>query len=42
MKEELVEEMLKLHLNMDVSLEELSDSQELAIEKFKKGRMRNL
>lgn len=37
MKEELVEEMLKLHLNMDVSLEELSDSQELAIEKFKKG-----
>lgn len=37
MKEELVEEMLKLHLNMDISLEELSDSQELAIEKFKKG-----
>jgi ATP-dependent DNA helicase PIF1 len=37
MKEELVEEMLKLHLNMDVSLEELGDSQELAIEKFKKG-----
>jgi ATP-dependent DNA helicase PIF1 len=37
MKEQLIEEMLKLHLGKDVSLDNLSEGQELAIEKFKKG-----
>jgi ATP-dependent DNA helicase PIF1 len=37
MKEQLIEEMLKLHLNVNVSLDDLSEGQELAIEKFKKG-----
>lgn len=37
MKEQLIEEMLKLHLGKEVSLDDLSEGQELAIEKFKLG-----